>query len=289
MMWNRKKPVIAGIGELLWDMFPEGKKAGGAPVNFVYHATASGADGYAISAVGDDSLGNEILSLVEGIGIHLLIEKVDQPTGTVQVALDKGVPSYTITEGVAWDYIPFTAKMVEIARKTDAVCFGTLAQRSETSKGTIRAFLSQVPVNAFRILDINLRAPFYTEGLIEESLRLCNILKLNEDELMILKRMFSLNEIDDSSACRWLIDAYDLQYLILTAGADYSMILSPETISFLETPRVDVVDTVGAGDSFTGAFITSLLKGDTLEKAHRAAVDKAAAVCTVAGAWTVES
>lgn len=289
MMGNRKKPVIAGIGELLWDMFPEGKKAGGAPVNFVYHATASGAEGYAISAVGDDSLGNEILNLIEGIGIHLLYEKVDQPTGTVQVVLEEGVPSYTITEGVAWDYIPFTAKIAEIASKADAVCFGTLAQRSEISRNTIRTFLSQVPVSAFRILDINLRAPFYSFELIEESIRQCNILKLNDDELAILKDMFSLKEADDRKVCNWLIDTFDLKYVILTAGANYSMIFSPETVSFLETPKVNVVDTVGAGDSFTGAFITSLLKGDTLEKAHRAAVDRAAAVCTVTGAWTAES
>lgn len=284
-MKSKDRPIIAGIGELLWDIFPTGKKAGGAPVNFAYHASAAGAESYAISAVGNDDLGNEIVNLVDGIGIDHLIAKVDYPTGTVKVELKQGIPSYTITEEVAWDYIPFTAPIEEIARKVDAVCFGTLAQRSATSRQTIRKFLSLVPQESFRILDINLRPPFYSPSLIEESVRQCNILKLNNDELEILKEVLPIGAADNRDACNWLIDDYDLKYLILTAGADYSMIFSPETISFLGTPRVDVVDTVGAGDSFTGAFITALLKGETLEKAHLAAVDRAAAVCTVAGAW----
>lgn len=285
-MKSKNRPIIAGIGELLWDMFPTGKKAGGAPVNFAYHASASGAEGYAISAVGNDDLGEEIIDLINGIGIDHLIAKVGYPTGTVKVELKQGIPTYTITEGVAWDYIPFTAPIEEIARRVDAVCFGTLAQRSTTSRETIRRFLSLVPQESFRILDINLRPPFYSPGLIEESIKQCNILKLNDDELEILKEIFPIGTSYNKDACKWLMDTYNLKYLILTAGADYSMVFSSGTISFLETPGVDVVDTVGAGDSFTGAFITSLLKGEPLEGAHRSAVDRAAAVCTVAGAWT---
>lgn len=284
-MKSKNRPVIAGIGELLWDIFPTGKKAGGAPVNFAYHASASGAESYAISAVGNDNLGGEIIDLINGIGIDHLIAKIDQPTGTVKVELKQGIPSYTITEEVAWDYIPFTASIEEIARKTDAVCFGTLAQRSATSRETIRKFLSLVPQESFRILDINLRAPFYSPGLIEESIRQCNILKLNDEELEVLKEIFPIGEADNKEACKRLIDVYDLQYLILTAGANYSMIFSPDRISLMETPKVDVVDTVGAGDSFTAAFITTLLQGKTLEEAHRSAVDHAATVCTVIGAW----
>lgn len=285
-MKSKNRPIIAGIGELLWDIFPTGKKAGGAPVNFAYHASASGAEGYAISAVGNDDLGEEIIDLINGIGIDHLIAKVGYPTGTVKVELKQGIPTYTITEGVAWDYIPFTAPIEEIARRVDAVCFGTLAQRSTTSRETIRRFLSLVPQESFRILDINLRPPFYSPGLIEESIKQCNILKLNDDELEILKEIFPIGTSDNKDACKWLMDTYNLKYLILTAGADYSMVFSSGTISFLETPGVDVVDTVGAGDSFTGAFITSLHKGEPLEGAHRSAVDRAAAVCTVAGAWT---
>lgn len=285
-MKSKNRPIIAGIGELLWDMFPTGKKAGGAPVNFAYHAAGSGAESYAISAIGNDELGEEIMDLINGIGINHLIAKVGYPTGTVKVELSQGVPSYTITEEVAWDYIPLTTSIKEVARKVDAVCFGTLAQRSTTSRETIRKFLSLVPRESFRILDINLRPPFYSPSLIEESVRQCNILKLNDEELEILKEILPIGTTDNRDSCKWLMDTYNLKYLILTAGADYSMVFSPETISFLETPKVEVVDTVGAGDSFTGTFITSLLTGETLKRAHRSAVDRAAAVCTVAGAWT---
>lgn len=285
-MKSKNRPIIAGIGEILWDIFPSDKKAGGAPVNFAYHASASGAESYAISAIGHDELGEEIIEMINDIGINHLIARVDYPTGTVKVALKDGNPSYTITEEVAWDYIPFTVPLEELAYKVDAVCFGTLAQRSATSKETILKFLSMVPQGSYKILDINLRAPFYSPGLIEESIKQCNILKLNDDELEILKGTFPMGTSDNKDACKWLMNTYNLKYLILTAGADYSMIFSPGAISFLETPGVDVVDTVGAGDSFTGAFITSLLRGETVENAHRKAVDRAVAVCTVAGAWT---
>ena len=285
MMENKIKPLIVGIGELLWDIFPDGKKAGGAPVNFVYHATAMGAKGYAISAVGNDSLGDEILDVVDSIGIDHFITKVVYPTGTVNVLLHEGVPTYEITEEVAWDYIPLSNKVIDVAKKTDAVCFGTLAQRCSTSKETIRKFLSLVPEDSFRILDINLRSPFYSQSLIEESLKLCNVLKLNDEELEILKEIFAIKDVDLKEACKWFMRTYNLKYLILTAGADYSMIFSSENTSILKTPKVDVVDTVGAGDSFTGAFITSILVGKTMMEAHDAAVKRAALVCTVAGAW----
>lgn len=284
-MENKKKPVVVGIGELLWDVFPEGKKAGGAPVNFVYHATAMGAKGYAISAVGNDQLGNEIVGVVDSIGIDHLIAKVNYPTGTVNVQFNQGAPFYEITENVAWDYIPLSNKIIDVAYKTDAVCFGTLAQRCETSKETIRKFLSLVSRDSFRILDINLRSPYYSQHLIEESLKLCNVLKLNDEELDILKTMFSIKSSDLKEICSWLISSYNLKYLMLTAGADYSMIFSSENVSELKTPKVDVVDTVGAGDSFTGAFITSILVGKTMIEAHRDAVQRAASVCSVAGAW----
>lgn len=279
-------PLIVGIGELLWDILPTGKKMGGAPINFAYHAAVAGAESYAISAVGNDDLGKEMINIFNTVDINWIIEKVDWPTGTVQIELSDGSPTYIITEGVAWDYIPFTTQMEAVALKADAVCFGTLAQRSEISKETIKKFLSLMSPESFRILDINLRFPFFSATIIEESIKQCNILKLNDDELAILKEIFRLNALDNKSACRWFMENYNLRELILTAGADYSMIFSTEATSYIETPKVDVLDTVGAGDSFTGAFITSLLSGETLEKAHKAAVDRAAAVCTVAGAWT---
>src|SRR5690554_1416063 len=286
IMRYKQNPIIVGIGEILWDMLPTGKKAGGAPVNFIYHASLLGVESYAVSAVGNDERGDELVNLVEHIGINHRIARVDYPTGTVAVGLNHGVPTYTITEKVAWDYIPFTHSMHEIARKTDAVCFGTLAQRSSTSKTTIQKFLSFIPKDSFRVLDINLRAPFYSPEIIKESFQFCNILKLNIEELEVVRSLYPIEGMSISDAGRWLMATYNLKYLILTAGADFSMVLSPETISYLETPKVDVVDTVGAGDSFTAAFITSLLKGATMEEAHNKAIERAAAVCTVAGAWT---
>lgn len=287
-MNSNKNPVIIGIGELLWDVFPEERKAGGAPVNFVYHATALGAQGYAISAVGNDLLGDEIVELIDKIGVNHFIAKVDHPTGIVNVQLNQGIPTYEIVENVAWDYIPLTTQIENVAKQADAVCFGTLAQRNSISRNTIREFLALLPQEAHKILDINLRESFYSHELIEESIQICNILKLNDEELEVLKDMFSIKALDDREACKWLIRTYNLKYLILTAGSDYSMVFSSEIVSFLNTPKVNVVDTVGAGDSFTGAFITSLLQGQSLENAHGIAVERAAAVCGVAGAWFTE-
>ncbi len=280
-----KKPVIIGIGEMLWDILPTGKKAGGAPINFVYHASRSGAEGYAISAVGNDALGDEIMREIEKIKVNHLIEKVDYPTGTVLVELREGIPNYTIVEGVAWDFIPLTESMRELAQKADAVCFGTLAQRSEKSRETIQSILSLVPENAYRILDINIRQDYYSKEVILNSLRNCNIFKVNDEELVLLKELFEKQHLDDEEMCRWFVKEFNLHYLILTAGADYSQIFTPETSSRIQTPKVKVVDTVGAGDSFTGTFISAILDGKPFVEAHQAAVDRAAFVCTQAGAW----
>ncbi|HHU97191.1 MAG: carbohydrate kinase [Bacteroidota bacterium] len=281
----RKKPVIIGIGELLWDVLPTGKKAGGAPVNFAYHASRCGVESYAISAVGNDSLGDEILQEIEGIGIGYLIERVDYPTGTVLVKLKAGIPDYTITEGVAWDYIPLTEEMKQLAKRADAVCFGTLAQRLEISRETIQALLSYVHEDAYRILDVNIRQHYYSKEIIESSLRKCNVFKINDDELLMMKKLFNVEGTNDTDVCLKFVEAFSLKFLILTAGAEYSTIFTPDDLSHIKTPKVTVVDTVGAGDSFTGAFISSILQNKTLAEAHQTAVDKAAFVCTQAGAW----
>ena len=280
-----KKPVVIGIGELLWDILPSGKKAGGAPINFVYHASQVGAESYAITAVGNDPLGDEILKEVGQAGINAIVERVDYPTGRVLVELKDGIPSYTIIKNVAWDHIPLTEPMKEIAGKADAVCFGTLAQRSEESRNTIQTFLSLTPPHAFRILDINIRQHYYSEEIIASSLEKSNVLKMNEEELKLLKQLFSLDHLSDENACCWLMEQFNLKFLILTAGDEYSLILDPEDSSFIKTPKVEVVDTVGAGDAFTGAFITAILHGKSMHEAHQLAVDRSAFVCTQPGAW----
>ena len=284
----KKKPIIIGIGELLWDVLPTGKKAGGAPINFVYHASKLGAESYAISAVGKDPLGDEIMQEINKIGIGYLIERVNYPTGTVLVELKEGIPNYTIIEGVAWDHIPLTESTKTLAKKADAVCFGTLAQRSETSRETIQTLLSFVPENSYRILDVNIRQHYYSKEIIVSSLRICNVFKINDDELLMIKSIFEIDEMSDADACKWLVENFNLKFMILTAGANYSDIYTRDDVSHIATPKVKVADTVGAGDSFTGAFISSILDGKMLAEAHQAAVDRAALVCTRAGAWVSE-
>ncbi len=284
MQSNNKKPVVVGIGELLWDMLPTGKKAGGAPINFVYHASRLGAEGYAISAVGDDDLGHEILKELDNNSIQYLIEKVPYPTGTVQVTLQNGIPDYVINERVAWDHLSPTSNAIDLAERADAICFGTLGQRSAQSRETIQAILSFAPDEAYRCFDINLRQHYYTKELIEESLYLANVFKINDAELAVLRDMFRL-EGTDKEVAKWFIERYNLRMLVLTAGASYSTIYTVKEESTLQTPEVQVADTVGAGDAFSGALIISLLKGASLKEAHEFAVKTAAYVCTKEGAW----
>lgn len=281
---EKNKPVVVGVGELLWDVLPTGKRAGGAPVNFVYHATRLGAEGYAVSAVGNDVAGTEILQELEQNKIGYCIETVEYPTGSVMVELNQGSPAYTIIEGVAWDHIPLTEKAIALVKRADAVCFGTLAQRSPQSRKTVTSLLSYVPEHALRFFDINLRQSYYSKELIEASLQQANVFKLNDEELEVLRPLFGL-EGDTDACCRWFIDRYRLRYVILTAGSEFSTIYAPGEQSTLRTPKVTVADTVGAGDSFSGAFVCSILTGKPLKDAHQIAVDTAAFVCTRSGAW----
>jgi fructokinase len=278
------RPIVVGIGELLWDVFPTEKKAGGAPVNFVYHACQLGAEGYAISAVGNDALGTEIMQELNKNHIRHLIESIEYPTGNVMVKLDNGNPTYTIIEGVAWDYIPLTQESIDVVKKADAVCFGTLAQRSSVSRETISTLLSYIPKEALCFFDINIRQHYYSKELIEACLEKANVFKINDEELRLLIPMFNLKGSIDN-ICQWFIDKYDLRYLVLTAGEEYSTIYGKQEISTIRTPKVIVADTVGAGDSFSGAFVYSVLTGKSLKEAHRKAVDIAAFVCTQNGAW----
>ena len=278
---------VVGMGEALWDVLPEGKKLGGAPANFAYHASQFGLESRVVSAVGDDSLGKEILDSFREKKLDGVIETVPYPTGTVQVTLDDaGVPCYDIKEGVAWDNIPYTDALEELARQTRAVCFGSLAQRSEVSRQTIARFLEAMPdtPETLKIFDINLRQHFYTKEILCDSMRRCNVLKINDEELITVSRLFGYPDTDPQDACRMLLNKYNLRMLILTCGVNGSYVFTPGGVSFLETPRVQVADTVGAGDSFTAAFASAILKGKSVKEAHRLAVDTSAFVCTQQGA-----
>lgn len=279
--------IVVGMGEALWDMLPEGKKIGGAPANFAYHVSQFGLDSRVVSAVGEDELGMEILKNFREKKLNCMIETVPYPTGTVQVELDaNGVPCYDIREGVAWDNIPFTPALEGLARQTRAVCFGSLAQRSVVSRETINRFLDAMPggEDRYKIFDINLRQGFYTKEILCNSMRKCNILKINDEELVTVSRMFGYPGIDLQDKCWILLAKYNLRMLILTCGVNGSYVFTPGEISFVETPKVEVADTVGAGDSFTAAFVASVLKGLPVAEAHRIAVETSAFVCTRHGA-----
>jgi len=276
---------IVGIGEVLWDVFPTGKKLGGAPANFAYHVSSLGLNGLAVSAIGKDDLGDETLKALDEHNLNYHIERVGEPTGTVQVTLDsEGVPQYEIKTGVAWDNIPYTDELARIAGSTIAVCFGSLAQRSEVSRETIHRFLDAVPGDCLKIFDINIRQTFYTKENLEDSLRRADILKINEEEIVLVAKLFGMPESGMEDVARKLMEEYSLKMVILTCGAVGSYVFHSGGVSYLDTPKVDVVDTVGAGDSFTGAFVASILSGKSVEEAHRKAVDVSAYVCTQSGA-----
>lgn len=279
---------VIGIGELLFDVFPTGKKLGGAPVNFAYHVQQLGLESLAVSAIGKDALGDEIVSLLEEKRINGYVPRVDAPTGTVQVSLDAdGVPTFTIMENVAWDLIPFSEELGKEASRCSAICFGSLAQRSAISHETISRLVKLAPKDALIIFDINLRQHFYSKDLIEESLQECNILKINETEFELVMPLLGSKETDYRKGSEWLMKKYDINTVILTCGAEGSYIFANDFVSFEPTPKVKVADTVGAGDSFTAAFCASLLKGESMKDAHRKAVEVSAYVCTQTGAMPV--
>lgn len=274
-----------GLGEALWDCLPEGKKLGGAPANFAYHAGQFGFDTLAVSALGEDALGEETIAALEEHKLNYLMPRIPYPTGTVQVTLDsQGIPTYNIREGVAWDNIPFTAEIEEVAKNCRAVCFGSLAQRSVVSRETIGRFLDATPSDCVKIFDINLRQSFFTKEIIEASMRRCNILKINDEELVVVSRMFGLPDLDEEKRCKQLIKDYDLDILVLTCGTNGSYVFTADKSYYQPTPKVEVADTVGAGDSFTGSFCAALLKGKSIPEAHELAVKVSAFVCTQNGA-----
>lgn len=279
--------IVVGMGEALWDVLPEGKKIGGAPANFAYHVSQFGLPSRVVSAVGNDPLGREIVENFTSKGLNHLIEEVPYPTGTVQIEIDPaGVPQYDIKENVAWDNIPYTARLEALAGQTRAVCFGSLAQRNVVSRDTINRFLDAMPQTAdsLVVFDVNLRQGFYTKEILCNSMKRCNILKINDEELVTVSRMLGYPGIDLQDKCWILLGKYNLRMLILTCGINGSYVFTPGNVSFQPTPKVEVADTVGAGDSFTAAFIASLLKGKSVTEAHALAVRTSAFVCTRKGA-----
>jgi fructokinase len=277
---------IVGIGEVLWDLLPEGRQLGGAPANFAYHAQSLGANATVITRVGKDADGAAIQSRFSEIGLSLAGLQQDEiaPTGTVSVALGKnGVPSYTIQKNVAWDYISATRSALECVGTADVVCFGSLAQRHSTSRHSIQTLVSSAPNGAWRVFDVNLRQNFYTKQLIECSLGLANVLKLNDQELPVLTTMFALSG-DTREQIRELSVRFDLRVVALTCGPNGSLLYCDGHFAEGNPSPIQVKDTVGAGDAFTAALCMGLLTNLGLDHISTIANRIAAHVCGCTGA-----
>lgn len=280
-----RTPIIGGAGELLWDMLPTGKQLGGAPCNFAFHAMQAGCECYVISAIGEDAAGDELLETVHQLGLSdRYIQKNSYPTSTVSITLNPhGHPDYTIHEQVAWDHIRWNASMEELAGQLDALCFGSLAQRSPESQQSIVKLITATKPECLRIFDINLRQQYYSSETIVQSINLSDVLKLNDDELPVVAGFIGLNgEVREQLG--QLVSLMKLKYVVYTMGGKGSVIVSPDEYSFIQAPVVTVEDTVGAGDAFTAIFAAGILKGYPLVEVHRKATEIAARVCTRKGA-----
>jgi fructokinase len=278
---------IAGIGEILFDIFGETEELGGAPVNFVYHASALGAGGIAVSTVGNDRRGRKAIDELKQRGLDVDCISIDErhPTGYVEASLDhRGVASYDFPDDVAWDHLSLNKRALEIAPRLDAVCFGSLAQRSPVSRQAIRRFLAKTPPKALKIYDINLRQTFYTQNTIIESLELADMVKLNEEELPVMAGMLDISG-KEGEMLEAVVKRFGLKLAVLTRGDRGSLLVSPEESSqHLGFTPAQIVDTVGAGDSFTAVVTIGLLDGEDLQTINARANRVAAVVCSRTGA-----
>ena len=280
-------PIVVGIGEILWDILPDGRQLGGAPANFAFHARALGAASVIVSAVGDDRPGREILAKLgtRGLDPSGIATVSSAPTGTVTVALDAGgIPHYTIHEGVAWDVIPWTAGLGDIAARAHAVCFGTLAQRSPVSRATIGSFLDATRPDCLRVLDLNLRQSYFSRETVHGLLERATVLKLNDDELTTVAGMLSLPG-PETRVLAALLGAYPLTVIALTKGPSGSRLFGPGVDLSHPGYSAETEDTVGAGDAFTATLVAGLLKKKSWEEIGDRANRIAGYVCSRKGAW----
>lgn len=279
--------TVVGLGEVLWDLLPAGRQLGGAPTNFAYQAAALGARAMVVTRVGDDDLGTEVIRRFEQMNLARETVQVDpaRPTGTVAVTLDdKGVPNYRFSEDAAWERLEATNDALQAVRAVHAVCFGTLGQRSSISRNAIQELVAAAPAEALKIFDVNLRHDFYSREVIEQSMRLSNVLKLNDEELAVLTAMFSLHG-DVRQRIEQLACTFEFKVIVITCGASGSLIHQEGRWSELPAPQpVQVVDTVGAGDAFAAALTMGLLAGMSLQEVHTIAADIASYVCSERGA-----
>lgn len=288
----KKRALMVGVGELLWDLLPSGKVLGGAPSNFAYMCRVLGNEGIVASRVGDDVMGRAARDalLVRGLDASHIQLDAEHKTGTAQVVIDSdGQPRFTIADSVAWDYLQWTPEWEKISRVTDVVCFGTLAQRSQTAAQTIMQFLQQIPAEALRICDVNLRSPFYSLEALDRSLRCAQIAKLNEQELHKVAAMFQLKGSGEESLARSLLTGFELQLVCITRGARGSLLVSKTESVEHDGIKVKVADAIGAGDAFTACVAHSYIRGRSLDEISEMANRFASWVATQSGATPVVS
>ena len=281
---------VIGVGEVLWDLLLTGPQLGGAPANFAYHAHALGSQAQVITRVGNDDYGREIIRRFHEMGLPETGVQIDEtaPTGTAKVALSgDGLAHFTIQENVAWDSMAVTDEAVAVARRADAICFGSLGQRCEASRNTIQYLVAATPPDALRVFDINMRQQFYSSDVVEKSFRLANVLKLNDDELPRLADMFSLTGSTEDQIGQ-LAQTFSLRLVALTRGPNGSLLYQKDNgeVRWSDCPSrpIKVVDTVGAGDSFTAALVLGLLRKMDLDEINTVANEVARYVCSQPGA-----
>ncbi len=292
-MVNAKPITCVGLGEILWDILPDGPRVGGAPGNFTFHAMQMGLDASAVSSLGKDERGDEALRILQENGLKVHAYRSDKETGYVKATLDeRGVPTYSFALDTAYDNMPFTKELEDIAKKTQVCCFGTLAQRQENgeSRKSILAFLDAMPKDSLKVFDINLRQNFYNAEVIKAGLERCNVFKCNDDELPIVCKLLGIEVLSPEDFYNQVLKGkFDIDQFIYTCGEHGSDIFYFGQHSYVPTPKVNVVDTVGAGDSFTATFIGLTVQGVDFKVAHQAAADVAAYVCTQSGAMPLLS
>jgi fructokinase len=283
------KHTIVGLGELLWDLLPAGKQLGGAPANFAYITNLLGNKGVPASRVGNDSLGDAALQRLTQLGVSTEFVQRDalHPTGSVNVEIDRGQPRFEILQSVAWDFLDWSQPWQRLATEADAVCFGSLAQRSAQSQSTIRSFLNATRPRAVRVFDVNLRQNFYSRQVLAESMRLATIVKLNHEELPKIMHLFEIASHGEMDSAQRLLSMHDLKLVCITRGDGGSLLISANECSEHAGIKVKVADTVGAGDAFTAAMVHGYLRGSSLKQINESANRVGAWVASQPGAMPV--
>jgi fructokinase len=282
-----KRRIAIGLGELLWDLFPAGKQLGGAPANFAYIASLLGDEGIPASRLGQDALGEEAIRRLGELGLptEFIQRDAERPTGTVRVEVDTaGQPRFEISQSVAWDFLEWTPQWQKLTEQADAVCFGSLGQRAERSRSTILSFVPALKPNALRVFDVNLRQNFFSKQILDESMKLSNVIKLNQDELPRIMKLFDLEHRREEDSARHLLSLYDLKLVCVTRGNSGSLLVSTDECDEHAGFNVKVADTVGAGDAFTAALVHGYLRGTALAEINETANRVGAWVASQSGA-----